>query len=289
MIRFLFSVLIVFSFQIQAADLVVALKPDKDPEKMLEERKNLETFLSKELGKPVKVIVPLSSSVIIEGFKNGTVDLGYLGSLDMHIASLQNAADVLLVGEIKNRTFYESFWVTKKEKPYKSIEDLKGKPVAFSSRTSTSGYLVPHKDLIERKLLEPKQNPEAFFGKNQVWYGSGYVTAIERVLDGSSEAAAVSDYVILEDKHLTPQQKSQLKIIGRQGPVPTHSLAVRKTLPANEKDILKRALLKLNEKKNRNLRDDLFTSKLVEADGLQHLEGIVKALDLTGADLVKKN
>ena len=63
--------------------VVVALKPDKNPDQMLQERKTLSDFLSKKLGKPVEVIVPLSSSVIIEGFANGTVDLGYLSATDM--------------------------------------------------------------------------------------------------------------------------------------------------------------------------------------------------------------
>ncbi len=71
--------------------VVVALKPDKNPDQMLQERKTLSDFLSKKLGRPVEVIVPLSSSVIIEGFANGTVDLGYLSATDMVVAQKKNA------------------------------------------------------------------------------------------------------------------------------------------------------------------------------------------------------
>jgi ABC-type phosphate/phosphonate transport system substrate-binding protein len=47
------------------AEVVVALKPDKDPDKMLAEREALAKALAASLGRPVKVIVPLSAAVII--------------------------------------------------------------------------------------------------------------------------------------------------------------------------------------------------------------------------------
>ncbi|HEX8680562.1 MAG TPA: PhnD/SsuA/transferrin family substrate-binding protein, partial [Chthoniobacterales bacterium] len=83
--------------------LVIALKPDKNPDQMMEERRTLSEFLAKQLGKPVDVIVPLSSSVIIEGFANGTVDLGYLSATDMVAARQRKAAEILLAGEIDGK------------------------------------------------------------------------------------------------------------------------------------------------------------------------------------------
>ena len=146
-----------------AERVVIALKPDKNPEQMLQERKTLSDFLSQKLAKPVEVIVPLSSSVIIEGFANGTVDLGYLSATDMVVAQKRNAGQILLAGEIDGRNSYQSYWLALKEKPYSKVEDLKGKPVAFASKTSTSGYLIPIYDLKEKGLLK-EPNPEAFFG-----------------------------------------------------------------------------------------------------------------------------
>ena len=55
---------------ITLSKIVVALKPDKDPEAMIAERAQLSKYLSKQLGKPVEVIVPLSSAVILEGLSN---------------------------------------------------------------------------------------------------------------------------------------------------------------------------------------------------------------------------
>ena len=120
---------------------------------MMQERKTLSDFLSKKLGKPVEVIVPLSSSVIIEGFANGTVDLGYLSATDMVAAQKRKAAEILLAGEIDGQNSTQSYWLALKEKPYSKVEDLKGKPVAFASKTSTSGYLIPMWDLKQKGCL----------------------------------------------------------------------------------------------------------------------------------------
>jgi len=265
-----------------AADrVVIALKPDKNPEQMLQERKTLSDFLSQKLAKPVEVIVPLSSSVIIEGFANGTVDLGYLSATDMVVAQKRNAGQILLAGEIDGRNSYQSYWLALKEKPYSKVEDLKGKPVAFASKTSTSGYLIPIYDLKEKGLLK-EPNPEAFFGAGNLFYGTGYVSAVERVLNGQAEAAAVSYYVLDKDKHLTVAQRAKLKKVAEQGPVPTHVIAIRSSISAVDRETLRKALETMNEKENVELRDKVFTSKLVEVDPEEHLRAIRKALDFLG-------
>ena len=282
------AIVLMFSATVASAQekapekLIVALKPDKNPEQINKEKQVLSEFLSKELSMPVEVVVPLSSAVILEGYANGTIDLGYLSGTDLVRARAAKSAELLLVGEINGKTHYSSYWLALKDKPYKSVEELKGKPVAFASKTSTSGYTIPHWNLIKKGLLKEGDKPEAFFGEGNVFFGSGYVSAVERVLKGDAEAAAVSDYVMDKDKHLSTEQRAQLKVVQQQGPVPTHILAVRTTLPKELKDKLKTALLKLNEEANHGLRDKVFTSKLVEADMDKHLESLTDALKVTG-------
>lgn len=263
------------------AKIVVALKPDKNPDQMLQERKALADFLTKQLAKPVDVIVPLSSSVIIEGFANGTIDLGYLSATDMIAAQKKNVAKILLAGEIDGNNFYKSYWIALKEKPYTKVEDLKGKPVAFTSKTSTSGFLIPVYDLKKKGLLT-KPDPEEFFGKGNVFYGTGYVSAAERVLNGQAEAAAVSYYVLDQDKHLSAEQRAKLKKVTEQGPVPTHVLAARASLPDADRQALRKALEAMNQPENTQLRDKVFTSKLVDVDEAAHLASIREAMDFIG-------
>jgi phosphonate transport system substrate-binding protein len=259
--------------------IVVALKPDKNPDQMLAEKKSLEGFLSKQLGRKTEVIIPLSSAVILEGFANGTIDLGYLSATDLANGMSRGMASLLLAGEIKGKTSYESYWVVLKEKPYQSIEDLRGKPVAFAGKTSTSGHIIPLWDLYKKGFISGADAGE-FFGHGNVWFGSGYVSAVERVLRGDAEAAAVSYYVLDEDKHLDLEKRGLLRKLASQGPVPTHVIAVRSSLSKEARDALRKELQKLNNPEHQPLRDRLFTSALVEVDADQHLAILREALDL---------
>jgi phosphonate transport system substrate-binding protein len=268
------------SAQNAATPLVVALKPDKDPDAMLAERQSLAAMLTAQLKQPVQVIVPLSGAVIVEGLANGTIDIAYLSATDMLNARRSGAATLLLAGEIEGRTWYRSYWVALKDKPYRSILDLRGLPIAFSSRTSTSGYVIPLYDLHQQGLISDQGIAEEFFGKDNVWFGSGYVSAIERVLRGEAEAAAVSYYVLDQDKHLTLEQRAQLRKIAEQGPVPTHVLAVGRRVTAADRDRLQQALLALNQPEHDALRDRAFVSRLVKVDEAEHLRSLEVALAL---------
>jgi len=265
-----------------SSTLVVALKPDKDPERMLGEREALAGFLGETLGREVEVIVPLSAAVILEGLAGGSIDLAYLSATEMLAAREAGSAEILLAGEIAGQPYYMSYWVALEDEPYTSVEDLRGRPVAFASRTSTSGYLIPHADLVRKGLLEPGADPEEFFGEGHVFYGTGYVSAVERVLSGRAEAAAVSYYVLDEGEHLSAAQRQRLKKVAEQGPVPTHVIAVRRTLPAAEKARLKTALEALNDPTRTALRDRVFTSKLVSVDEARHLSSLDESMRLTG-------
>jgi phosphonate transport system substrate-binding protein len=273
----LLATLLLLSVMSASADVVIALKPDKDPDKMLAERQSLASALTTKLGQKVEVIVPLSAAVIIEGLSNGSIDAGYLSATDLVHARKAGAASLLLAGEIAGKREYTSYWLGLAEKPYTRIEDLRGKPIAFASRTSTSGYLIPQLDLYKKGLI--KKNAGEFFGEGNVWFGTGYASAVERVLSGEAEAAAVSDYVFDKEKHLSAEQRARLKIITRQGPVPTHVIAVASRLDAEKRQVLTTALLDLG-KTHPDLRDAVFTSPLVETDEATHLAPVVEALEI---------
>lgn len=261
-----------------APPLVLALKPDKDPDAMLAERQALATVLSAELERPLRVIVPLSGAVIVEGLANGTIDVAYVSATDMLNAQRSGAASLLLAGEIEGRAWYRSYWVALAGKPYSSVADLRGLPIAFASRTSTSGFVIPLHDLHQRGLLPAGGSPEDFFGRDQVWFGSGYVSAVERVLRGEAEAAAVSDYVLDRDKHLTAEQRARLRKVAEQGPVPTHVLAVGRRVTPEDRALLQAGLLALNRPEHDDLRERAFVSRLVQVDADEHLRPLVQAL-----------
>lgn len=258
---------------------IIAMEPDKDPDAMLEDRRAIEAYLSESTGKTVEAIVPISSAVIYEGLKNGSIDVAYLSSTAAAKLMESGAVDILLAELIDGRPDYQSYWIGLKDSPYQSIADLRGKPIAFSSRTSTSGFLIPVWDLYSQGLIDLETGPKGFFGENNVFYGVGYVSAAERVLDGSAEAAAVSYYVLDQDKHLSPEQRARLKVIDSQGPVPSHVIVIRKALPEEDRALLRLSLLGMNTEAT-ELRDRIFGAPLAPTEAEEHLRSSFEALEL---------
>jgi phosphonate transport system substrate-binding protein len=258
-------------------ELVVALRPDKDPDAMVEEREQLAAFLQAELGRAVRVIVPTSGAVVEQGLGNGTVDVAWGSSTSLAQYRERGIGELLLVSEVDGKTSYESYWLGRAGSGLKGVESLRGKPVAFASPTSTSGYVIPLHDLAQRGLVDATSGAEGFFGKGNVHYGTGYVSAVRRVLDGSVVAAAVSDYVYLGDKHLRPEEKAELEIVARQGPVPTHCLAGRAGLTEADRAALTEAFLRLGEQ-DPDLEMRIFSGPLRVVDADAHLRPIEQAL-----------
>ena len=258
--------------------LIIALKANKDPEKMLAEKYDLEKFLSEKLERPVEVIIPTDSATVVESFRNGTLDLGYLSSTDAARNLDQNTASILLVHLKNGKPHYQSIWLSLKEKNYNSITDLKNKPVAFAKRSSTSGFLIPTWDMAKKGLVGPDSSLTDYFSKTI--YGTGYESAVKKVLSGEVEAAAVSDYVFKGDnKYLSDKEKAQLKIIQEQGPVPAHTLCVRATVSEKDRKFLEKTFLEMNEE-NPELRDRIFNGELVVVDQNEHLRVTREAIEV---------
>ena len=158
--------------------IVIALKANKNPELMLSEKLELEEYLSAKLKRKVDVLIPTDSSIIVESFRNGTLDIGYLSSTDAVRNIEQSTASLFLVHLKNGNPFYQSVWLSLKDKPYNSILDLESLPVSFASRSSTSGFLIPVYDLVQRGLVGPNSSLDDFFSKTV--YGTGYVSAVKK-------------------------------------------------------------------------------------------------------------
>ena len=101
--------------------VVIALKANKNPEKMLAEKETLQNYLSSRFERDVEILIPTDSSVVVESFRNGTLDVGYLSSTDAARNLDQETASVLLVHLKNELPNYQSIWLSLKEKKYQSL------------------------------------------------------------------------------------------------------------------------------------------------------------------------
>lgn len=208
---------------------------------------NLECFRAKveaELGVPTKLFTPADYDGVIQGLLGGTLDFAWLGASAYAKTYLTNpeAVDVMLTKQnIDGTTGYYSIGFARVDSGIKSMDDAKGKVFAFADPNSTSGYLIPGAELMEKygKL-------EDYF--KEVKMSGGHEQSIVGVANGDFDAAvAWADGVgnwedgfnsgafrKAADSGLVDM--STIQEIWRSKLIPEGPMVVRKTLPQDVKD-----------------------------------------------------
>ncbi len=289
-----------FASAVQAADpdeLVFVFQKQKDPTEVKQTAEKVAEFLSAEVGKPVKVVVPADYSASVQALVSKKADFAYVSAMPFLLARRDGNASLLLAeqradAEGKQRTDYTSILVVRDDSPLKTVEDLvknaSNLRFCFTSPTSTSGYIMAVSRLIDEGLLRPRQDPREVFA--QVSFGGGYTQALEQVIAGRADVCAVSDYTMegpKADVYLKPEQRKQLRILGRTPGVPTHLIAARDGLSDELKTRVKEGLLKLSKEQPELLADVYGATSFAEVDENEHVAKVLKALDHSGVDVAK--
>jgi phosphonate transport system substrate-binding protein len=258
--------------------LVMAFQPQEDVTKLEPNAMQLVKYLEGRVGCEVRHYMPTDYTAVVEALRGKQADIAYFSAWPCALAETMADVEVFAAEKRTEGPFYWSQWYVLADSPYRSLADLKGKKVAFTSQTSTSGFLFPYAKLIEEGVLPPRGDPKSVFA--DVLFAGGYEQALKALVAGQVEAAAASDYAF--PRYLKPEEQARVRVIAKQGPVPSHCLAYRKALPEATKAKIREAFLALNEEANRELLKKVYGAEgLVAVDG-NHLAGLKKALEQTG-------
>ncbi len=261
--------------------LVFAFQPQENPEGLELSSDKLAKFMQEETGIESEVFVPTSYAAVVEALRNDNAHVAYFSGWPYLIAHNTADAEILVAEERGGKPFYYSQWYVAKDSDYESLADLEGKPVAFTSQTSTSGFLFPMSKVIEEGHLKQGQDPKEYFG--EVLFAGGYEAALKSLVAGKVEAAAASDYA--PGRYLSEEEQAKIRVLTKQGPAPTHLIAIKKSVPDEVKEKVKAALLKLNEPEHQELLKSIYgAEKLVERTHEEHVAALKKATDLVKAD-----
>ena len=246
-------------------------------------------FLSRELKMPVEALVS-DDTAAVEALRANQVDVAFLSSRPaLKAEQLANAR--LYLAEVRPNYSgghtYRSIFVVPNNSPLKSqsdpkqtLEQLRGKKIAFTSPTSGSGFIFPVGELVKQELVPNRDRLEGFFGG--VSYGDNYSGALQAVLRGQADVATVSEYA-LKPPHITQAQGKQLRVLYGIPGVPAHGVAIDDDVPAAMRENIVNALVKLNQPANNELLKDLYNStQLVKVDHNKHLQPMRDALTRAG-------
>jgi phosphonate transport system substrate-binding protein len=250
--------------------------------------KAVTTFLSKELQQPVEAVFG-DDTAAVEALRANRADVAFLSSRSaLKAKELANAS--LYLAEVRANYSgghtYKSVFVVPKNSSLKSgqgkgtLNQLQGKKISFTSPTSGSGFIFPVAELVQQKLVSDRDRLNGFFG--QVTYGGSYDKALQAVLKGQADVAAVSEYS-LGSPYITAAEASNLRVLYSIAGVPAHGISIDDDVPARDRNRLIAAMLKLNQPANNQLLTALYNStKLIRVDGDAHLQPTKVALQQAG-------
>ncbi|MFM6307940.1 MAG: phosphate/phosphite/phosphonate ABC transporter substrate-binding protein [Dolichospermum sp.] len=248
-------------------------------------------FLSKELG--ISIIAQVGDeTAAVEALRANRADVAFLSSRSA-LKAEQLANSRLYLAEVRKnysgRYTYNSVFVVPKNSELKSqnsgkatLEQLRGKTIAFTSPTSGSGFIFPVSELVKLGFVPNRDRLDSFFGK--VSYGENYSKALDAVVRGQADVAVVSEYALFPP-YLAAENRDKIRVLHKISGVPAHGIAIDDDVPVVVRENLINALLKLNKSENNQLLTGLYNStELVRIDHNRHLLPVRQALKNTGIE-----
>jgi phosphonate transport system substrate-binding protein len=271
--------------QASQKEIVIVFASRRDATDLEAKAEAVSKILSQQIGVPVKAVIA-SEAAAVEALRANRADVAFLGSRAAIQAEKTTNAKLYLAevrSDYSGGHTYKSVLVVRKDSPLKTLGSekqtlgqLKGKKMAFASRTSGSGFIIPTSEFVGQGFVTDPDRYNQFF--SQVIYGDGYSSALQAVLKGQADVAAVSEYA-LNSPWITPEEVKKLRVLWSIPGVPAHGIAIDDDVPTALRAKIIAAFLTLNEPKNNALFRSLYNStKLVKVDHDTHIAAMKRAL-----------
>ena len=181
--------------------------------------------LGEVLGVRVEVFGRRTYAGVLEALRRGEAEMGFLCSLAAGVGVEEGFLEVILATQPK--VPYRSLILVRADGPYRKLEQLAGKPFAFTDPLSNTGHAWPR--------LAARDLGEGFFAR--AFFTYGHDRALMALKEGLAEGAAVDAvvYEALGVPGLRPLWE------GPQDPAPP--VVVLEGLPQGSKERLRQAIL----------------------------------------------
>lgn len=226
-----------------AADLVPAFQP-------------IAKQLEQKLGCPVELTVTTNYTSEVEAMRSGKLEVAQFGPQGYIFARQLAKAEVFATyatAEGKPSTYYASMVTNAKSGLTGDITACKGKQVAYSDASSTSGYLFPA-FALKSKGIDPKNDVKAVFT-------GGHAQAYEAVKGNKVECAELNSERIEIAKKAGQYAESDFVTLWKSPEIFTDAIAARGDLTPEFKKKLKDAFLSLDFSKLDSKAQDVLLGK----------------------------
>jgi phosphonate transport system substrate-binding protein len=207
------------------------------------------------MGQPVELIIPTNYNATVEALGNDTLDFAYLGGLT-YIKAHARYGVVPIVQREGDRQFH-SLFITQSASPIQSLQDLKGRMLAFGDINSTSGHLMPF-EALQRAGIDADKDLK-------FRYTGSHPATAKAVEAGAVEAGAVDESVyqaMLKDAKL---DDAKVRVFFTTPPFVDYVWVARKQVGENLRDKFGQAFLNLKQGRDDRILTILRGDKYVRA------------------------
>ena len=251
--------------------------PLKNSEKLVEDLKPISDYLSERLGVKVEAFTASNYIGVVEGLGSGSVDFGIIPPFSSLLAQKQSSAKPILTSKGKTgKPGYTAELYVRKDSGIKSLQDVKGKKVAFVDPSSSSGYIYPGAMLVEAGLNLDKDISYQFSG--------GHDKSLQLLLNKDVDVIATFDGV--EDRYAKdfPQAKTDIQKLATSDMIPGVMVTVSSKMDKELQDKLEKALRDIeNDPKMKELFTKMFSITGftdVDQDAYKKVEATAKVMNV---------
>lgn len=199
-------------------------------------------------GVELRIFTASSYSGTIQALTAGQIQFANLGPAAYAAAFIDSDGGVeplAAAREIDGDVGYHSHLIVRADSPFRSIEDLKGRSLAWADPNSASGYLIPLVSLRAAGIDAGKH-----FGRTV--FSGGHEQSALGVVGGQFDSAFVfgaRDPLSRGVLHMMAQRgvldASRVRVIWRSPLIPGSPVTVRKDLPADMKRDIQKLFIDL--------------------------------------------
>ncbi|WP_317319848.1 phosphate/phosphite/phosphonate ABC transporter substrate-binding protein [Subdoligranulum variabile] len=223
----------------------IAYAPNESNTEAADARNGLANDLSAVLGCEVEEIQASDYNAIIEALRTGKADMAYMGSQALALGvERTNLEPIVMKAEDGDpeKAIYHSVLITSSaNEDINSIEDIKGKTMAFVDPDSTSGNLVPTAEIIQafpdEDLNSDKLHTNGDFFEAVSFSGS-HQAGLQAVIKGDVDVVPISDQILASEIANGNAAEGDVKIIHESAAIPAEAVVVAEHVDQATRDKL---------------------------------------------------
>jgi phosphonate transport system substrate-binding protein len=190
--------------------------------------------VSKTTGLKFQLRVGDSYAAVVEALKAKHVDIAWLGPVAYVQAHAAGAAEMLGVAVSNGESAYYSGIFVRRNAPFESLQELRGKRLALGDVNSGSSFTYPI-DMLLKAGIDPARDLAA------VRLTGSHSASLAALAEGHVDAAGLSFESFSKAANSGAIDAKQFRVLGRSVAIPNPPLALSTALPSTLKATLRDA------------------------------------------------